>query len=237
MKKITLTHKPKPAKPLDHSQSSELNVSVRQPILDNDIQMSIACIQLCFGKCPGPWFPALRIPPSDWNSQLHKYRVRSSWLGSCSAEGIWSCHVSNQIVLRCCCEKEKSQDKASSEVLPAEHMMQSFLLCSALPQPQLSSLLLQERCGSIEQNPNCSVVEKTWPVNKNWASWVGVIQPEEKIGGISQKQPPDRWKAAAKRDRVGEGGGQEFRVLNDSSKKSAKTLKKFSSSRDRVPLG
>jgi len=50
-KKITLTQL---AKPLDHSQSSELNVSVKQPILDNDIQMSIACIQLCFGKCPGP---------------------------------------------------------------------------------------------------------------------------------------------------------------------------------------
>lgn len=170
MKKITLTHKPKPAKPLDHFQSSELNVSVKQRILDNDIQMSIACIQLCFGKCPGPWFPALRIPPSDRNSQLHKYRVRSSWLGSCSAEGIWSCHVSNQIVLRYCWEKRRIHDKASSEVSPAEHMKQSWL-CSALLQPQLRSLLLQERCGSIEQNSNYSVVWKTWPANKNWASW------------------------------------------------------------------
>lgn len=107
MKKITLTHKPKPTKPLDHSQSSELNVSVKQPILDNDIQVSIACIQLFFGKRPGAWFPALRIPPSDRNSQLYKYRMRSIWLVSCSAEGIWSCHVSNLVMLRCCCEKKK----------------------------------------------------------------------------------------------------------------------------------
>lgn len=171
MKKITLTHEPKPAKPLDHSQSSELNVSVKQPILDNDIQMSIACIQLCFGKCPGPWFPVSRIPPSDRNSQLHKHGVRSSWLGSCAAEDIWSCHVSNQIALRCCCGKENSHDKASSKVLPTEHMKQSFLLCSALLQTQLRSLLLQERCGSTEQSPDYSVVWKTWPVNKNWASW------------------------------------------------------------------
>lgn len=158
MKKITLTNKPKPDKPLDCSQSSELNVSVKQPILDNDIQMSIACIQLCFGKCPGPWFPASRIPASDRNSQLHKYRVRSSWLGSCCAEGIWSCHVLNQIMLRCCCEKGKSHDKASSGVLPTEHMKQSFLLCSAILQPQLRSLLRQERRGSTQQSPNYSVV-------------------------------------------------------------------------------
>lgn len=80
MEKIPLTHKPKPDKILDYFQSSELNVSVKQPVLDNDIQMSIACMQLCFGKCPGPWFPVLRIPPSDRNSQLYKYRVRNSWL-------------------------------------------------------------------------------------------------------------------------------------------------------------
>lgn len=150
MKKITLTHKPKPAKPLDHSHCSELNVSVKQPFLENDTQTTIACIQLCFGKCPGPWFPSLRIPPSDRNSQLHNYRVRSSWLGSSSAEGIWSSRVSNQTVLRCCCDKGKSHDKASSEAMPTEHVKKSFFLCSALLQPQLTSLL-QERCGSISR--------------------------------------------------------------------------------------
>lgn len=36
IKKTNLTHKPNPAKPLNHSQSANLNVSVKQPTLDED---------------------------------------------------------------------------------------------------------------------------------------------------------------------------------------------------------
>lgn len=36
IKRTNLTHKPSPAKPLNHSQSANLNVSVKQPTLDED---------------------------------------------------------------------------------------------------------------------------------------------------------------------------------------------------------
>lgn len=52
MKKIGLTHKLKASLVFGSFPGLRMNVSVKQPTLDNDI--SVVCVHLCFSKCPGP---------------------------------------------------------------------------------------------------------------------------------------------------------------------------------------